>query len=116
MLDCSQRLADVLKKYREELHLTQEQVAEKSHLDPRSIINMEMGRGNPQLKTLNLLIQALHIDARELFDETPSAESVSVRQLRSLVNNCTDEEAATLYPVVQAVLTAIRAKRTIPID
>ena len=48
MQEYSQRLADAIKKARLELGLTQEQVAEKSGTDVRTIINMEQGRGEPQ--------------------------------------------------------------------
>ena len=64
MQEYSQRLADAIKKARLELGLTQEQVAEKSGTDVRTIINMEQGRGNPKLETLFPLIQTLKMDAR----------------------------------------------------
>ena len=65
MLKYSQRLADAVKKARSELGLTQEEVADKCDTDVRTIINMEMGRGNPKLKTLFRVVRALKIDARE---------------------------------------------------
>ena len=68
MQEYSQRLADAIKKARLELGLTQEQVAEKSGTDVRTIINMEQGRGNPKLETLFPLIQTLKMDAREIFE------------------------------------------------
>ena len=74
-LKCSQRLADAVKKTRLELGLTQEEVADKCDTDVRTIINMEMGRGNPKLKTLFRVVRALKIDARELFDDDPQGDS-----------------------------------------
>ena len=67
MLDHSQRLADAVKNARLELGLTQEEVADKCDTDVRTIINMEMGRGNPKLKILFKVVRALKIDARELW-------------------------------------------------
>lgn len=116
MPDCSQRLADVLKKYRIGLGLTQDGLAEKSHIDARSILNMEMGRGNPQLKTLFSLIRSLHIDARELFEDDLPEEPLPIRQLHQLVAGCTEDEAATLLPVVEAVLAALRSKQSIKVE
>lgn len=75
MQECSQQLADAIKKARLELGLTQEQVAEKSGTDVRTIINMEQGRGNPKLETLFPLIHALKMDAREIFDVTAKLDA-----------------------------------------
>lgn len=116
MPDCSQRLAEVLKRYRLDLDLTQDEVADKSHIDTRSVINMEMGRGNPQLKTLYPVIQALKIDPREIFEDAPPEEAVPVRRLRQLVEECTEEEAAALVSVIEAVLSALRSKHGINIE
>lgn len=116
MLDCSQRLADAVKKARLELGLTQEEVADKCDTDVRTIINMEMGRGNPKLKTLFKVVRALKIDARELFDDGPQSDSPSVRRVCLLINECSEDEAATLFPVIDAVLTALRSNRGIKIE
>ena len=116
MLKYSQRLADAVKKARSELGLTQEEVADKCDTDVRTIINMEMGRGNPKLKTLFKVVRALKIDARELFDDGPQSDSPSVRRVRLLINECSEEEAATLFPVIEAVLNALRTNKGIKIE
>lgn len=116
MLKYSQRLADAVKKARSELGLTQEEVADKCDTDVRTIINMEMGRGNPKLKTLFKVVRALKIDARELFDNDPQNDSPSIHRACLLINECSEEEAATLLPVIEAVLTALRSHRGIKIE
>lgn len=116
MQECSQQLADAIKKARLELGLTQEQVAEKSGTDVRTIINMEQGRGNPKLETLFPLIKALKMDAREIFDMTAKLDAPSIRHLRLLIDECSEEEAATLLPVTEAVLTALRSNRAKKIE
>lgn len=116
MLKYSQRLADAVKKARSELGLTQEEVADKCDTDVRTIINMEMGRGNPKLKTLFKVVRALKIDARELFDDGPQSDSPSVRRVCLLINECSEEEAATLFPVIEAVLNALRTNKGIKIE
>lgn len=116
MLDHSQLLADAVKNARLELGLTQEEVADKCDTDVRTIINMEMGRGNPKLKTLFKVVRALKIDARELFDDGPQSDSPSVRRVCLLINECSEEEAATLFPVVEAVLNALRTNKGIKIE
>lgn len=116
MLKYSQRLANAVKKARSELALTQEEVAEKCDTDVRTIINMEMGRGNPKLNTLFKIVRALKIDARELFDDDPQSDSPSIRRVCLLINECSDDEAATLLPVIEAVLTALRSSSGIKIE
>lgn len=116
MLQYSQRLADAVKKARSELGLTQEEVANKCDTDVRTIINMEMGRGNPKLQTLFRVVHALKIDARELFDDGPQSDSPSIRRACLLINECSEEEAATLLPVIEAVLTALRTNKGIKIE
>lgn len=111
MLDHSQRLADAVKNARLELGLTQEEVADKCDTDVRTIINMEMGRGNPKFKTLFKVVRALKIDAKELFDDGPQSDSPSVRRVYLLINECSKEEAATLFPVIEAVLSALRTNK-----
>lgn len=59
MLIYSQRLANAVKKTRSELGLTQEEVADKCDTDVRTIINMEMGRGNPMLRPYSKLFVRL---------------------------------------------------------
>ena len=116
MQECSQQLAEAIKKARLELGLTQEQVAEKSGTDVRTIINMEQGRGNPKLETLFPLIHALKMDAREIFDVTAKLDAPSIRHLRLLIDECSEEEATTLLPVTEAVLTALRSNRAKKIE
>lgn len=116
MLKYSQRLADTVKEARLELSLTQEEVADKCDTDVRTIINMEMGRGNPKLNTLFRVVRALNIDARELFDDGPQSDSPSIRRIYLLINECSEEEAATLLPVIEAVLTALRTNKGIKIE
>ena len=108
MLDHSQRLADAVKNARLELGLTQEEVADKCDTDVRTIINIEMGRGNPKFKTLFNVVRALKIDARELFDDGPRSDSPSVRRVYLLINECSEKEAAT---VIEAVLNALRTNK-----
>lgn len=111
MLDHSQRLADAVKNVRLELGLTQEEVADKCDTDVRTISNMKMGRGNPKLKTLFKVVRALKIDARELFDDGPQSDSPSVRRVYLLINECSEEKTATLFPVIEAVLNALRTNK-----
>lgn len=77
---------------------------------------MEQARGNPKLETLFPLIQALKMNAREIFDATTKLDAPTVRHLRLLVDSCSEEEAAALLPVMESVLAALRATRASKIE
>lgn len=110
MSDYSHLLGDAVKTARAELGLTQEQVSGKIDADTRTIMNIENYKGNPKMKTLFPLIRLLKIDAREVFNPEMQRESPSIRQLRFLIEECNEQESAVLIPIIQAVLSALRAK------
>jgi len=55
------------------------------------------------------LVRVLKIDPREIFHPEMQRESPAIRQLRFLIEDCTEQEAATLIPVIDSVLAALRA-------
>ena len=116
MPEYSQKLAYTFRKTRLELRMTQEQVAEKSGVDVRTVINIEKGRGKPKLEKLFPLVNVLKVDARSIFDFNSEPESATVRRLRFLADQCNEEEAAALLPVIESVLSVLRSDRTENID
>ena len=115
MPEYSKPLGDVIKSARKRMDLTQNEVADSIDVDVRTIINIENFKGNPKLEVLYPLIRSLKIDAREIFYPEMQRESPSLRQLRLLVEDCSEEEAATVIPVLQAVISALRDKNATPI-
>lgn len=67
------------------------------------------------MEVLYPLVRALKIDAREIFNPEISRESPSICQLRLLIEECSEEEAAAIIPVFQSVLSALRDKNATPI-
>ena len=108
-------LGDVVKIAREKTGLTQAEVAASIDRDTRTVLNIENYKGNPKLEVLYPLIRALKIDAREIFYPEMQRESPSLCQLRLLVEDCSEEEAAAIIPVLQSVISALRDKNAIPI-
>lgn len=115
MPDYSKPLGDVIKSARKRMDLTQNEVADSIDVDVRTIINIENYKGNPKLEVLYPLIRSLKIDAREIFYPEMQRESPALRQLRLLVEDCSEEEAATIIPVLQSVVAALRDKNATPI-
>ena len=108
MQEFSRPLGDAVKRARGELDLTQAQVAGKINRDTRTVMNIENYKGNPKMEVMYPLVRVLQIDPREIFNPEMGRESPSIRRLRFLIADCGEQEAATLIPVVEAVLSALR--------
>ena len=116
MQEYSRPLGDAVKRARGKLDLTQNEVADLADVDVRTVLNIENYKGNPKMEVLYPLVRALKIDAREIFNPEIRRESPALRQLRVLIEECSEEEAAAIIPVFQSVLTALRAKNALPIE
>jgi len=116
MHDYSRPLGDAVKRARGKLDLTQNEVADLADVDVRTVLNIENYKGNPKMEVLYPLVRALKIDAREIFNPEIRRESPALRQLRVMIEECSEEEAAAIIPVFQSVLTALRDKNALPIE
>ena len=115
MPEYSRPLGDAIKRARGKAGLTQNEVADAADIDVRTVINIENYKGNPKLEVLFPLVRALKIDSREIFNPEMQRESPALRQLRLLIEDCSEDEAAAIIPVFRSVLTAMRDKNAIPI-
>ena len=104
-------LGDVVKIAREKTGLTQAEVAASIDRDTRTVLNIENYKGNPKLEVLYPLIRALKIDAREIFNPEMQLDSPALRELRMLVEDCSEEDAAAIIPVFKAALKMARDQR-----
>ena len=110
MHEYSRPLGDAVKRARGKLDLTQNEVADIADIDVRTVLNIENYKGNPKMEVLYPLVRALKIDAREIFNPEMQRETPALRQLRLLIEDCSEEEAAAIIPLFKAVLTALRDK------
>ena len=79
-------------------------------------MNIENYKGNPKLEVLFPLVRVLKIDPREIFHPEMRRGSPAIRQLRFLIEDCSEQEAATLIPVIDSVLSALRADKPSKIE
>ena len=70
-------------------------------------MNIEKGNSNPTLDVLYPLFQVLKIDSREIFNAKLPRESEAQYQLCVLAENCTEEEATVLIPVIESIRNAL---------
>ena len=108
MPEYSKNLGDAVRKARSKTTLTQAQVAEKADIDNRTVLNIENNKGNPKLEVLYPQIRTLKIDPTEIFYPEVHRNSPSLNQLRILIEECSEEEAAAIIPVFESVLAALR--------
>ena len=97
MYDFSYPLGNAVKSTRYQRGLTQLQVAEMADIDVRTVMNIENYKANPKMEVLFPLIRTLRVDARTMVEE------------------CSEQEAEALIPVVESVIAALRAKDAIEI-
>lgn len=60
------KYGEIIRKIRKQKDLTQEKLSEKAGIDPKSIIQIESGKRNPTLKTLQKIASALKISLSDL--------------------------------------------------
>ena len=113
MPDYSNTLGDAVRRARMKLDLTQSEVAESIDVDVRTVLNIENSKGNPKMEVLYPLVRALKIGAKEIFYPEMQREGPAISQLRLLIEDCSEEEAAAMIPVLKSVLAALRDKNAI---
>lgn len=112
MQDIKQLLAIAVREARTELGLSQEKLAETLNLDTRTILNIEAGRGNPKFEKLYPLITYLKIPADKIFYPANTNQQPNLQKLLTLLNDCTEQEAADLLPMVRYLLDLLRNQDT----
>lgn len=108
MRDFSRPLADAVRNARVKMDLTQEQVAELVDTNTKTINSIENMRSNTRMETLYPLIRLLRIDANEIFYSEMIKDSSAKHQLRVLIDDCSDEEAAALLATSETMLKILR--------
>jgi len=104
-MDTASALGKRVQRLRQKVGLSQEQLAERAGISPKNISELENGRGNPTLSSLEGLARALSISMAELFDlehERSSPEEIR-RELQSLINEVSDEDRKIFYRLLRGL-------------
>lgn len=110
MHDIKKILGNTVREYRTDMGLSQEKLAEILNLDQRTILNIEAGRGNPKFEVLYPLITYLKIPADRIFYPDSQKQSPNFMKLLTLLNDCTEQEATSLIPIIGYILDLLRNK------
>ncbi len=116
MQEYSRPLGDTIRKARLQMGYTQKQLADILNVDERSISSIEKYQANTTMDILYPLIRVLKVNSHDIFNHELAKESEAHYQLRLLVGNCSEEEAATLVAVCESILNALRSKDAIAIE
>lgn len=111
MWDYRRSLADTVNRARTKKGLTKRYIAEKIGTDARTVSNIEKCKSNTTLDVLCPLLELLDIDPREALRPSMDQESPAHFQFRTLIENCSEEEAAALLAVCEAVLGTLRGRK-----
>lgn len=83
-------LASNMKRYRKQLHLSQEKLAEEAKASANYIAMIENGRCFPSLQMLRQIASALKVDSLDLFDkdgfEFQNLEILRKNMIENIVN------------------------------
>ena len=110
MYEFSHPLGNAVKKARNELGLTQSNVADRIGIDPRTVLNIENYKANPKTEVLYPLVRTLNIDPWEIFYPELQQKNSALRQVQILLLECSDDEIESLLPIFRAALSVMKSK------
>jgi len=89
-----------IRRRREELGLTQDQLADRSGLTPNYIGNIELGRRDPSLTSIEALAIGLNVSPGELFG-SPLPVSAVAREVAQLFEKASPEMQKALLSLLR---------------
>lgn len=78
-------LGDRIRNRREEIHMTQETLAEKAKISPNTVSRIESGQVAMSIRTFRKLMEALGVDANKLLGNK-TLDSMETETLRQTFN------------------------------
>ncbi len=106
MVDILELFGKRIRGLRRSKDLTQEQLAELAGISLQNMGEIERGKGNPTLVTVEKLSAALDEDLSSIFDFGCSVltKEKAVQELTSLLSDATREQAQVILVVAQVIL------------
>ena len=89
-------LGDALRAARKEKNLTQEQLADESHVSTKQIADIEKARRNPSYLILKALAKVVHLSLDSLMYPDLSPDEAGQNEMKLLYMNCPPEMRNTL--------------------
>ena len=89
-------LGQKMREARKKKDLTQQELADLSHVSVKQIANIEKGKMNPSYLILRALAKILHVSLDTLINPDISLEDEGVNQMKMLYSSCPPEMRDTL--------------------
>lgn len=89
-------LGDALRAARKEKNLTQEQLADESHVSTKQIADIEKAKRNPSYLILKALAKVVHLSLDSLMYSDLSPDEAGQNEMKLLYMNCPPEMRETL--------------------
>ena len=89
-----------MREARKNKELTQQELADLSHVSVKQIANIEKGKMNPSYLILRALAKVLHISLDTLINPDVSLEDEGVNQMKILYSSCPPEMRDTLLHTI----------------
>lgn len=108
------RFAKVMKMYRTEQNMTQEELSEKSGIDVSTIKRLENPDllSNPELFTMGPIIEALNIDPNDIFCPGKITKKPDLHRLiHYLLNHLSNAEAKLVEPSFISIVEMVQSKK-----
>ncbi len=102
MVSLKEKLGKRIQEIRKSKHLTQEKLASIIDIDTPNLSNIERGKRFVSAETLEKIIKALDVDAKELFDFNhvkPRTQLIS--EINNILENSSDKEIEYFYRMLQ---------------
>lgn len=110
-----QRLGDAVKEARMELDLSQNTLAERSHVSLRTISDIENSKANPRFDSLCSLASYLNISIDAVIkDRKNNSGSTTMQQILVELESCSEEEQVIVLQTLRGLLKGLHTRTENP--
>lgn len=101
-----------IKKFREQMGLTQVKLGEKSGIEPSNISHIERAATKVSLPTLVSIANALEVSLDEIiYDSLVKNEHIKMKIIDELISDCTSDEMSAVIDIVKTTLKILRKNK-----
>jgi len=104
-MDTREQLGRRIRDLRKKRGLTQERLAEAASVDVKYLGNIERGRENPTIGTLEKLATTLSVKMQQMFDfeHEVKGKKILQRGITHLLNQCDEKELQIILRLVRSI-------------
>ena len=104
-----------IKAARKKMGLTQQQLAEITHLEPNHISHIERGLSKGSVQSLASIANALNTTVDSLIaDSLPTEKSYYLGNISELLEHCTPQELRVVEETVKTLVVSLRKQYPLP--